>query len=429
MPKCKNDILISKVGINKLTKTMEVDFDVFRPMPECNRINAHNYSNTDATTVSYNKWEVPQNQFECENEKCINSGTQYFEGTSPVTVTYKLASDATEWAAGVITFYGKGITANPTVKLGDSTNSSTFTAVAGAESADGFVAYTVDLSQTPASTQGDGWQPSENGTNMVISVAQATEFGISSIAIFNEALDFATQEAVKVGCLTGVDGSWDLDIAEATCFNPARYGLESLESIERTITGNSVTANYMFLNPLISRGKEAESFDMDTVEKTAVESGTLAVIELSDADEAECGRVTVYVNGVCSPHDGQLTRISNPKLALEEDQFAVVANADGGISIVLNDVHKGKNVIVSYPKVVPVESYDICIDNAEGVRARMTYVKCHTDGVKYRYVYDNVLITSFPDGVTNDGEQEFSFTVTILKGKDGCFGHVYKILN
>lgn len=428
MPKCKNDILINKVGINKLTQSVEVDFDIFRSMPDCNRINAKGYTSTSATTKSYDQWAVPQNAFECENDKCINSGTAYFTGTSPVTVVYDTASDGTEWSAGVLTFYGKNISGAVTVVLGDNTNSSTWAAVKGETQADGYVPYTADLSQTPSTSKGDGYKASENGAKITISVAQATKFGISSIAIFNEALDFATQEAVKVGCLTGIDGSWDLDIAEATCFNPARYDSEALTSIERTITGNSVTANYLALNPLLSRGKEASTFDMDTVEKTAETASGITSVLLTDADSAECGRISVYIDGVCAPHDGQLTRLSNPSLALEEDQFAVVSDTNG-IRIVLNAVHDGRKVLVSYPKAVEAEAYDICVDNLEGIRSRMTYAKCHTDGVRYRFVYDNVLITSFPDGVTNDGEQEFSFTVTILKGKDGCFGHVYRILD
>ena len=60
-------------------------------------------------------------------------------------------------------------------------------------------------------------------------------------------------------------------------------------------------------------------------------------------------------------------------------------------------------------------------------KTRMSYTKVWTDGVKYRYVFDNVLITSFPDEVT-DEETEFEFTITIQKDATGRFGRAYRIL-
>ena len=57
----------------------------------------------------------------------------------------------------------------------------------------------------------------------------------------------------------------------------------------------------------------------------------------------------------------------------------------------------------------------------------MSYTKTWTDGVKYRFVFDNVIITSFPDEVT-DEESEFEFTVTIQKDATGRFGRAYRIL-
>lgn len=413
MPKCKNDILISKVGINKLTKNVEVDFDVFRSMDTCNRINAKNYYQA-TTTPTFDKWEIPENAFECESNECVNSGTLSGFGTN---VTYKVVGDVAEWAAGIIAFYATATA--PTVEI-SATDAFTDSATYDAHS-NGSGAYTVDLSQTPKSSKGEGY----TATGNVAYIRFAGMTKLSSIAIFNEALDFNTINTVKVGCLTGIDGTWDFDIAEETCFNPARYDSEALQTIERTVTGNSVTANYLLLNPAVTRGKVSEGFDMETLEVVAEADGSFAKATMpADYDAEQCGRVTVSVDGVCSPHDGLLTYIDKAIEAIEPDQFKIENGA-----VVVNSALAGKTLIISYPKKVAVESYDICADNLDGVRARMSYAKCHTDGVKYRYVYDNVLITSFPDGVTNDGEQEFSFTVTILKGKDGCFGHVYKILD
>lgn len=427
MPKCKNDVLIQKVGVNKITKSMEVDFDVFRRMPDCNRINAKNYYSA-ATTPSYDRWHVPEDVFECDKTECVNSGTLSGFGAN---VVYAVQGDVTEWAAGVIAFYTLAAASQSvSVEISDTanfTNSATYAAAqtSGVHDDDSaFNAYVVDLSQTPTASTGTGW--SATGNVAYIKFTGTNFTSLSSIAIFNEALDFNTSTVVKVGCLSGIDGTFDLEVAEATCFNPAAYDVDALTSIERTITGNSVTANYMLLNPLISRGKEATSFDIETIEATAVDVGAYAAVPLQGLDTDQCGRVSVAVAGVCAPHDGILTRLGSSGIKLEADQFALVT-LDGVPNIIVNEILAGKVLTISYPKKVNVEAFDICAENLETVRARMTYVKCHTDGARYRFVYDNVLITSFPDGFTNDGEQEFSFTVTILKGKDGCFGHVYRI--
>ena len=38
MSKCKNDILFSKVGMEKLNPTIEVDFTVLTDLPDCRKI-------------------------------------------------------------------------------------------------------------------------------------------------------------------------------------------------------------------------------------------------------------------------------------------------------------------------------------------------------------------------------------------------------
>ena len=57
----------------------------------------------------------------------------------------------------------------------------------------------------------------------------------------------------------------------------------------------------------------------------------------------------------------------------------------------------------------------------------MSYIKKYTDGAKYRFVFDNVLITSFPDAITED-EGEFSFTVSTQPDANGRYGRAFKIV-
>lgn len=428
MPKCKNDVLMQKVGLKKLSNTMEVDFDVLRRMPDCNRINAKNYYSAANASPTYDRWKVPEDVFECDKAECVNSGTLSGFGAE---VVYAVKGNVADWANGIITYYvPPNVSLDIEISADDTfTNRDKYYGVPTFGLLDSdpvFTALVVDLSKTPDGTFGTGWSRTGNVAYIKFS-GDATE--ISSIAIFEDALDLNTSTVVKVGCLTGIDGTFDLEVAEATCFNPASYDADALTSIERTITGTSVTANYMLLNPLISRGKEDSTFDIETIEAVPIGTTGYGQVNLPDLDITQCGRIAVSVAGVCAPHDGILTRISAGSVALEADQFTLVTvGPEPGIpALLVNSILIGKTLTISYPKRVDAESFDICADNLDGVRTRMTYTKCHTDGAKYRYVYDNVLVTSFPDGITNDGEQEFSFTVTILKGKDGCFGHVYRI--
>ena len=41
MAKCKNEKFMSTIGVNKLTKNVEVDFDVQRNLPDCQKMVRH----------------------------------------------------------------------------------------------------------------------------------------------------------------------------------------------------------------------------------------------------------------------------------------------------------------------------------------------------------------------------------------------------
>ena len=58
----------------------------------------------------------------------------------------------------------------------------------------------------------------------------------------------------------------------------------------------------------------------------------------------------------------------------------------------------------------------------------MSYKKCYTDGSVYRFVFDNVLVTSFPDALPEDDDAEGEFTITIQRDSNGRFGYAYRIV-
>ena len=438
MSKCRNDIFMEKVGVDKLNKQMEVHFDVQRNLPDCKKINTSKYVSSEADAPRYNRYKTPNNQFECMRVGCVNSGTLYNEGKATV---YKISEDATEFSAGVITFYAlapEGSKAK--VKLSSTAD---FTDAWEYEidladmskGKDDFYAVIVDLAKEPT-VIGEGWTPDESGAYISIEIvnedveADMSGVAISSIAIFDDMADFEISSHVILACLTSLDGSWDLDTAEATCFGNGGYDTENLTGFEKTITGKALTPNYMILNPLAKKGEAVTGFDNVTIQKTVEELSDTdyGYITIADMSQDECGFFSAMLADSCNVTDSQLDRLSIPsRIDLDEKHYQLIDNGDGSTTVLFNKEHIGAPILVSYPKAVEVEEWIFSEDSIDDVRVRLSYTKKHTDGVVYRFVFNNVLITSFPDALT-DAETEFAFTVNIQKDAKGNYGYAYRIL-
>lgn len=432
MARCKNDALLAKIGVNKITKDMEVDFTVLTTLPDCKRINAKAYvsvKNSSGTDVvpTFSAMTRPANQFECMGGNCVNSGTLY-PTVSGGTVVYHAPFDATEFANGVITFYTKGVTSAEVTVSSDSafTNADKYTVTPGAAADDGFSAVIVDLSSTPT-TVGTGWAPSATGVYISIkATGTAADIGISSISIFDEKEDFETNAVVKISCLTDISGDIDIDAAEETCWTGG-YDTEGL-TFERTITGKALTPNYWLLNPLLGKGTATKGFEITSVERTVAADGSYGKITLADLYQAECGFVGVALADNCDVTEGMLTRLNVPApIAMDEKHFIVIPGEDNLTDIYFNTAMVGQTVVISYPKEVEIEELVADVDNVGTRRVRMSYVEVQTDGAKWVYVYDNVLVTSFPQSITED-ETEFEFTIAIKKDESGHFYRKYRIL-
>ena len=85
----------------------------------------------------------------------------------------------------------------------------------------------------------------------------------------------------------------------------------------------------------------------------------------------------------------------------------------------------GKTVIISYPRAVEVEEFIATEAGINERRAQMSYTKKQSDGVVEVHVYDNVLITSFPQTI-NNSDSEFSFTISVQRDKNGNFFRIMK---
>lgn len=424
MSKCRNEIFLGKVKTNKLTKETEVTFNVLESLPDCRSIVAKNVVN-DVSGI-YSRFDIPQNVFECEAPACGNTGTFYPRG---MEVIYFVHGDANEWASGVITFYTTFAT-SVVVKVSDTqamtnADSYTITPVAGT---DGYAPIVVDLSQEGTAI-GEGYTASQKGAYISITLDSekpvSDPCGLSSINVYDSMDDFAVNSVVKISCLSGIEGDTEIDAAESTCWDEG-YNTEDL-SFERTITGKLLTPNYYLLNPLLAKGAVTEGFEDVTVdmevEPITVSGTPYGAVTLTDALASECGFIGAMLADPCNITDSMLDRISIPvNVALASNQFQVIGNV-----LYFNASLVGKHVIISYPKAVEIEELVADERNVGTRRVRMSYPYCTSDGVKYIKVFNNVLITSFPEGITNE-ETEFEFTVAIRKDAFGHYYHLNRII-
>ena len=438
--KCKNEKFMSTVGKTKLNKSVEVDFDVQRNLPDCQKKNASKklYASEGAT---FDRFKIPANQFECMRHDCVNTGTLYAS-----QAMYKFKVDASDFAAGVLTFYVLPPAASGStvvVRLSDDvsfTNADEYTLTLSdfATAADGYKAVIVDLTQTPTES-GTGWSKTGEAiyVDIVITGGTASEsIGISSLAIFESMDDFAVSTHVIARCLTGVDGSWDLDVAEQSCFKTGQFDVDELSGFEKTVTFRAITPNYWRLNPLYNKGTLTKGWDKETVEATvkALTDTDYGYIKLDDMDQKECGFTSIQVLYDCresqNTGDALLERLSIPnKVDMDEDHYQLIDNGDGTTTILFNKVHIGRSMLISYPKAVDVtDSFTLSEENVNELRTRMTYTRCYTDGMKYRFIFNNVLITSFPDAISEDDDAEGEITFNIQRDADGKFGQAYRII-
>jgi len=437
MAKCKNEKFMSTVGAGKLTNKVEIDFDVQRNLPDCQKINAGRYVSTTATSPRFDRFKIPKNQFECMQGSCVNSGTLLLEAGAETVYKFKL--NATEFAAGVLTFYALGTTGDAEVTISDTVefiNADKYTVSLAdmAHGDDGYSAVVVDLTKEPTDV-GTGWNTSGEAIYVKIKLSAGT--GISTIAMFEDMDDFAVSTHVIARCLSGIDGSWDLDVAEETCFKKGQFDTSDLQGIEKTVSFRGITPNYWRMMPMYKKGSLTKAWDKETVEMTikALTGTEYGYVTLDDIDQNECGFISIQALYDCRESkniaDALLERLSIPsRVDMDENHYQLVDNGDGTTTILFNSVHIGRSILISYPKVVDVvDSFDITDEEVNEVRTRMTYTRCYTDGTKQRFIFNNVLVTSFPDALTEDDDAEGEFTISIQRDANGRFGYAYRIID
>lgn len=430
MGRCKNEVLLRKINIPKLTKEhSEVSFTILHDLDNCRRINTKDQLLEDKGT--YNKYLVPKNRFECLGEGCMNTGTFLIAADAATKeAEYYAKFDMTEVASGAITFYVYDATKAArtlTVLIGEAqslANADQYSvSIAAADyDEDGFAPVVIDLSQTPTDV-GNGWTPNEIGAYIKISASDV--FGVSSISLFESMEDFATIDVVKVGCLSSVGGTLDPSLIESAC-NKAKYN-DQMGGLSFNVTGRNATPNYWKLNPMAGKGKAAKGFIIATVEKTIGNDNT---VTLADLYQDECRFISVQLKNACDAWETELTQIFAPvgMTNLAPDHYQVIKQADGSTKLKFAAGLAGQDILVSYPREADVDETVVNTDFLNSTHVSMAVPVCEQDRVMRMLVFNNVYVTSFPYSLS-ENDTDFSFSINIQPDRGGDYFHNYKILS
>lgn len=429
MGRCNNAAVLAKIGQKKIDNNAEISFSVRRDLPDCRKIDA---KKAIGESLPYNRYQKPVNRFECDPVGCSTYGT----ATVATAAKYFAEFDATEFAAGVITFYAKPSSYPATATVTVSSESAltnadvyTVTLTQDMEMPDGFVPVLIDLAKTPSSESGSGWAPSASGA--YINIAFSVSTGLSTITVLDSIEDFETVATVKMACISSAGGSYDLSAVEEAC-REAELD-DSLSTLSFPITCNLITPNWYLMNPMYEKGEQVEGFKPNTIKKTVEEytvgegadAKTYGRVIVTDAHDTECRFWAAQIADECTPYESTLAELSIPFLAdIDEGHFIVLRGAE--VSVIFNAAHVGQEVLISYPQKADIEEFVFGTDEINSVRTSMTVPYCFDGNVEEVHVYDNVLVTGFPFGLSNSAT-EVSFTITVTK-KDGKFFRVQRFV-
>jgi len=448
MNRCGNTILANKIGYAPITDNTEISLAVATEMEDCVLVNTKNFDsycgNAAGTTAIYNAFNVPEDLLQCLPRGCRNTGTLTVTGTpgGEVGATFLHRFDATEYVTGVLMAYFSFPAAGEfevSLTIGDITQDldlpgANFYNYAKTVTVDGPKTLPIIfmLDELPTEIGGLGWEATSAGAAIELSIrpldpATVGILEISTISMFTSIEAFQLNDVIKIGCVEDFSGDVTLDVTDSMCFGSG-YDTSTV-SIERTFTGSSVTPNYWKLNPLESAGQLETGWvtqrQMMTVEVETRPEGDFGFIQLPDINLNECSFVFIQRAANCNVADSILNRVNTPQaVAIAEDQFILLDPAMTTISdsgkILLNEALIGEELIVSYPQEVEVNHFVANTSMANARRVRLSFERETTDGTRENIIFDNVLVTSFPQSITRE-ETTFAFTVSIQRQANGNF--------
>lgn len=445
MGKCANDAKFKMRGFQKLKNTAELYFNVNIDPDRCVLINTRDYIDiSTGTTALYNRYLVPNDAFDCLPDGCVNTGTLQLTKTDLAdgdpSVTFRVDSDATEFYEGAMSYYvwvpeaGNYTVETMITDIGQATppvNADTYEYTITA-TGEGFYPVLVDFSQAPSSVTGSGWQASEAGARVSVSIGNGEDegsltVGVSTFYFYDSIEDLEISTMVVISCMTEDTMDLTIDATDASCWGSG-YDADST-AVEKTLTGNAITANYGALNPMEGKGEIRDWFVMHQDERevrATTENGTqYGYIQIADWNEEECGFLQLGIAD-CRIQNTMFRRVMSPvPVALDERQFIIMDGSTDPLKagkILVDASLIGQMITIYYAKREQRMVYASNPDNIGKKRVRMHQEICNTDGSVTTYTYNNVYVTTFPlTNLTNTDETPVALTLAIHRDMNNVF--------
>lgn len=450
MARCSDNAVRKTVGQSRLSKNDKLVFTLLKDLDTCTCSNTSNFTLVEGAgsdlVYTFNRYSVPADVFSCDADKCRNTGTltaevDVEEGDASSLygqIDFPIRHDATEFYAGVLTFYvysDKAGTFSVKVELGDITqlgsnslgNWDSYTQDVTFEEP-GFRPVMIDLAQIPNGVVGTGWQADTRGAVVRIDIQVLADLapatvGVSSICFHDSVEDFETNDTVEITCLSDLTNEITADAVDASCWGS---GIDPTSlSIDFSITAMAATGNFWKLNPMEYKGTKTSGYTLVTDQKTVgsitYNGINYGYIQFPEMFMDECGFTGISIADQCNVSDAELTRVYSPvPMNIHERQFQVMDGTfseelDAG-TILVHESLIGLDIVVTYPRQAQGQEYIADDTRLNKRRVRMTYESCTVeDGKKSVFTYDNVLILSFPMSRTVTDEPSWTFTISIQR--------------
>jgi len=455
--------LINKITKNKLNNSTVMNLNILTDLDSIVTRSFDGWENVSIGPGSdfdmrYNIHEAPTDVFQCLPSGCTNSGRLELSALptgTPAnyrTVGTKISTDATQFVTGIVTFYvwlPESTSVHVLLSLG-SIHGGANPGDVGASGWDqvitsvseGWYPVIFDLAEFPnAWSLGHNWIPDTAGVSINIGIAPAglltgvntmdtSKVGLSTLRIFRDLSDFQVNEVVQLGCLTDISGDISIDTTESTCLGAA-YDDSNL-GFEITVTAELVTENVDRLNMLSAISDNTEGWYIEqntlTVQETERDGIRFGFIQVADISPDECGFLLLQRADNCNVLDARINRVQVPTAqVINQTQFIVLKEIEGDLTtrgfILVHESLIGQDVNISYPKWAIVEEYVWDGSKIHSTRVRMTYPVVLNDNTIETRLFENVLVTSFPNTIGRD-TTTFPFTFVIQRDLSGAFAKV-----
>lgn len=457
---CNNLVTLPSITTNVLQNETKLVFDIQRRLNACACVNTRNYVPIGSSLVvtTYNKYQIPDDAFNCEPDNCINTGTLSgtiqppSEGSTGgnLGVNFPIKYDATEYYSGILTFYvyaSEPGTYTFSARIGDISqayigSSTQINAdvyiITKTFTEQGYQSVTIDLSSTPNNVIGNGWEVSTKGAMVQIlfnreslDLENPVTFGISTICVHDDISDFELGESAWLWCPTSITDGMTLTTIDTTC-GPQTYD-QSSYSEDVTFEASRVSPNFHTLNPLENKGAATESYFLERAEK-AIKSVTINGVEYGKIDVPDlsndiCGFISATIPG-CDRFASVFHRIAIPTpTTLDDRDFQLLTSAagvdDDGVSLenvlLFNAINIDEKVQIMYPRVYDgdFEHYVYNTSNINRRTVRVYRELCYDDGTKEITIWKNVLVTAMPGSYSNTDATSWSITFTLRPDKEG----------